>query len=222
MVTHRMRHSPTMANVTRSPALRPEKREAILRAARKVFAATGFARATIDAIANEANVSTRTLYKHFPNKDELFATVLEGSATAVADDYEASVRAGIAGAGTLEDRLMVLARAATKQSLGHPEHFAMMRQIANETAHFPPGVLAAWRKAGPDRVERETIAQLRALHAEGLLEIHDFRRAARHFLALTTAETNRPPDRKPLSKPATDAAITAGVEVFARGYAPRR
>jgi AcrR family transcriptional regulator len=210
-----------MTATSPSPALRPEKREAILRAARKVFAAMGFTRATIDAIASEANVSTRTLYKHFPNKDELFATVLEASAMAVADDYEASVRAGIAAGGTAYDRLLVLARAATKQSLGHPEHFAMIRQISNETAHFPPGVLAAWRKAGPDRVQRETIAQLRALQAEGLLEIHDFKRAARHFLALTTAETTSGLGRKPLSKPAVDAAIAAGVEVFARGYAPR-
>jgi len=210
-----------MASISPSSALRPEKREAILGAARAVFAAMGFTRATIDTIAREANVSTRTLYKHFVNKDELFATVLEASAMAVADDYEATVRAGVAGVKSAEDRLMVLARAATKQALGHPEHFAMMRQISNETAHFPPGVLAAWRKAGPDRVERETIAQLRALHAEGQLEIHDLKRAARHFIALTTAESTTRPGRAPLSKPALEASIAAGVEVFARGYAPR-
>ncbi|MBV9002553.1 MAG: TetR/AcrR family transcriptional regulator [Solirubrobacterales bacterium] len=206
---------------SRSRALRPAKRDAILRAARKTFATMGFARATIDAIAAEANVSTRTLYKHFRNKDELFATVLEASATAVADDYEASVRAGTAAVQTAHERLTVLARAATKQALGHPEHFAMIRQISNETAHFPAGVLAAWRKAGPERVERQTIAQLRKLHDEGLLEIEDFHRAARHFLALTTAETNRHLDGKTLSPRATENAIAAGVEVFARGYAPR-
>jgi AcrR family transcriptional regulator len=207
----------------RSPrGLRPEKREAILHAARKVFARMGFARSTIDAIAAEANVSTRTLYKHFRNKDELFATVLEASASAVADDYEASVRAGVNAAETLSERLTVLARAATKQALGHPEHFAMIRQITNETAHFPPGVLAAWRKAGPDRVERETIAQLRALHDDGLLQIDDFKRAAKHFLALTTAEANGRLDGRTLSPQAAEKAIAAGVDVFARGYAPHR
>ena len=202
--------------------LRPEKREAILRAARTVFATMGFARATIDAIAAEAKVSTRTLYKHFRSKDELFATVLEASATAVADDYEASVRAGIQAAQTVHERLSVLARAATKQALGHPEHFAMIRQISNETAHFPAGVLAAWRKAGPDRVERVTIAQLRALNDEGLLQIEDYKRAARHFFALTTAEANGRPDGKTLSPQAVEKAIAAGAEVFARGYAPHQ
>jgi hypothetical protein len=55
----------------------------------------------------------------------------------------------------------------------------------------------------------------------GLLEIKDLRRAARHFFALTTAEANRRPDGIPLGKDAADRAIVAGVEVFARGYAPR-
>ncbi|HEX4214991.1 MAG TPA: TetR/AcrR family transcriptional regulator [Candidatus Dormibacteraeota bacterium] len=201
--------------------LRPEKRDAILGAARKIFATMGFTRATIDAIAAQADVSTRTLYKHFHSKDELFATVLEASAAAVADDYEASVRAGVEAAHTVQERLLVLARASTKQSLGHPEHFAMVRQILGETAHFPPGVLAAWRRAGPDRVERETVAQLRALDDEGLLEIEDFTRASRHLHALTTAEVNRRSDGATLSERDADRAIAAGVEVFARGYAPR-
>lgn len=208
---------------TRTPthALRPEKRDAILRAARKVFAAMGFTRATIDAIAAEAQVSTRTLYKHFRNKNELFATVLVASAAAVADDYEASVREGIGGAETPQERLLVLARAATKQSLGHPEHFAMMRQVESEGPHLPAEAVAAWRKAGPDRVEKVTVAQLRALDKEGALEIANPRRAARHFLALTTAELRSGLGRKPLTGKAADRAIVAGVEVFTRGYAPR-
>jgi AcrR family transcriptional regulator len=211
-----------MPTTTPVHALRPEKREAILRAARTVFARFGFARATIDAIAAEANVSTRTLYKHFRNKDELFATVLAASATAVADDYETAVRAGITSAHTPHERLRVLAHAATKQALGHPEHFAMIRQIVTETEHFPEGVLDAWRRAGPDRVERETITQLRALHEEGFLEIEDFTRAARHFLALTSSETTERPGRKRPSPRAVEDAIDAAVQVFARGYAPRQ
>jgi AcrR family transcriptional regulator len=207
---------------TTSPArgLRPEKREAILSAARTVFAHCGFARATIDAIAAEAKVSTRTLYKHFRNKDDLFAIVLETSAAAVADDFEAAVRTGVKAARTPHERLLVLARAATKQALGHPEHFAMIRQIVTETEYFPAGVLDRWRKAGPERVERETIAQLRALNEQGVLEIDHFRRAARHFLALTSSETTERPGRARPSPRAVEDAIDAAVQVFARGYAP--
>ncbi len=187
-----------------------------------MFARLGFARATIDLIAAEANVSTRTLYKHFHNKDELFATVLTASATAVADDYERAVRSGISSAHTPHERLKVLALAATKQALGHPEHFAMIRQIVTETQHFPQGVIDAWRKAGPDRVQRETITQLRALHKDGVLEIENFARAARHFFALTSAETTERPGRARPSPRAVEDAIDAAVQVFERGYAPRR
>ncbi len=210
-----------MSSTRAAGTLRPEKREAILRAARTVFARFGFARATIDAIAAEANVSTRTLYKHFRNKDGLFATVLVTSAAAVAEDYEAAVRTGVKAAHDPHERLLVLAHAATKQALGHPEHFAMIRQIATETEHFPAGVLAAWRRAGPERVERETIRQLRALDQEGILDIGNFTRAARHFSALTSAETTERPGRTRPSPRAVADAINAAVQVFARGYAPR-
>jgi AcrR family transcriptional regulator len=202
--------------------LRADKREAIVSAARSTFGTTGFARTSIESIAAEAGVSTRTIYKHFRSKDELFASVLQEGASAVADDYVAAVRAGIAAAKTPRERLFVLARAVTKEALGHSEHFAMVRQIAGEAAHLPPDVLKTWRAAGPDRVEQETIAQLCALHDEGLLEIDDLRRAAQHLFALTLWEvSNRRVGRPRLTGKAADAAIAAGVEVFARGYAPR-
>jgi AcrR family transcriptional regulator len=205
-----------MAALPPRPTLREDKRDAILNAARTTFATMGFTRATIEAIAAAARVSTRTIYKHFDSKDDLFAVVLESSARSVADDYEASVRAGVAAATTLHDRLMVLALARTKQALGHPEHFAMIRQIDSERQHVPPDVLAAWRSAGPDRVTSETIAQLRRLHDEGLLRIDDFDLAARHLFALTNYET----DAQTPSTAATERAVRAGVEVFTRGYAP--
>ena len=47
--------------------MRPDKREAILRGALTVFARDGYTRASIDAIAKEGEVSTRTLYNHFPS-----------------------------------------------------------------------------------------------------------------------------------------------------------
>lgn len=210
-----------MTAVTAHRGLRPDKRAAILDAARTTFATMGFTRATIDTIAAAADVSTRTIYKHFRNKEELFATVLETSARAVADDYVVSVRAGLEHAATLEDRLRVLADAATKHALGHPEHFAMMGRIAGERDHLPPGALDAWRDAGPRRVERETAAQLRALHEEGLLEIPDTARAVRHLFALTAVD-HRPLGEPPPTARAVRAAVDAGIEVFARGYAPRR
>ena len=201
--------------------LRPEKRAAIADAARATFGRLGYARTSIDTIAQAAGVSTRTIYKHFASKEELFASVLESSAAEVADSFIARAREGIDGAQTVEERLLALGRAIASQHLAHPEHFAMVRQISHETAHFPPGVLIKWREAGPDRVEREVRDQLNALRAEGGLAFDDDARASTHFFALTLAELNQRRLDGPakLSADEADASVVAGVRVFLRGYA---
>ncbi|WP_152665382.1 helix-turn-helix domain-containing protein [Mycobacterium sp. UM_Kg1] len=50
---------------------------AILEAARVEFAGHGFRRANIDAVAQRAGVSRRTLYRHFPTKEALFEQLIE-------------------------------------------------------------------------------------------------------------------------------------------------
>lgn len=51
--------------------------EAILEAAARVFAASGYAGATTNHIAGEAGVSVGSLYEYFPNKDAILAALLE-------------------------------------------------------------------------------------------------------------------------------------------------
>ncbi len=52
-----------------------DKREAILKAARKVFTRKGFHGATVDEIAAEAGVAKGTVYLYFKSKAELFVQV---------------------------------------------------------------------------------------------------------------------------------------------------
>ncbi|MEG3765806.1 TetR/AcrR family transcriptional regulator [Alteromonas sp. 14N.309.X.WAT.G.H12] len=49
----------------------------VLKAARKVFLAHGFAGATTDMIQREAGVSKSTVYAHFANKEILFSAVVQ-------------------------------------------------------------------------------------------------------------------------------------------------
>jgi len=49
----------------------------ILESAYKLFYKVGFARAGVDAIAESAGVTKRTLYYHFPSKDTLLGAVLD-------------------------------------------------------------------------------------------------------------------------------------------------
>ena len=58
-------------------ALNKAKTECILRAAGVVFSREGFSRSTMDAIAQEAQVSKATLYTHFNGKEGLFNAAVQ-------------------------------------------------------------------------------------------------------------------------------------------------
>lgn len=54
---------------------RERRRQQIIVAAKRVFSEKGFNRATMEDIANEAELSPGTLYLYFKNKDELYASL---------------------------------------------------------------------------------------------------------------------------------------------------
>lgn len=54
-----------------------ETREALISAARPLFAAQGFSEVALEAIVRAAGVTRGALYHHFADKTELFATVFE-------------------------------------------------------------------------------------------------------------------------------------------------
>jgi AcrR family transcriptional regulator len=67
-----------MNNTRRTQAERAaETREALIEAARPLFAAHGFADVALEAIVRAAGVTRGALYHHFADKTELFAAVFE-------------------------------------------------------------------------------------------------------------------------------------------------
>ncbi|OBJ07573.1 TetR family transcriptional regulator [Mycobacterium sp. 1482292.6] len=86
----------------RSRPTRGEVRDRILDAASKVFAAEGFAGATIDAIGQAAGFTKGAVYSNFESKDELFLALLDrefelrGEQIAIALDRSAGDRAAAA------------------------------------------------------------------------------------------------------------------------------
>ena len=62
--------------MTAPQRLTDRKREAIVAAAIAEFRANGFEVTSMDKIAATAGVSKRTVYNHFPSKEELFAEIL--------------------------------------------------------------------------------------------------------------------------------------------------
>ncbi len=210
-----------MARSPRRAGGRPDKRSDVTRASRTVFGRLGYAQASIDVIAAEAGVSTRTIYQHFRTKDDLFAAVLEDSAREVADDFAATVDRTMRGADVHED-LIVLGAAFVAQTTDHPEHFAMVRQIRADALQLPGDVIDRWHHAGPLRVQTEVADRLRALAERGQLQLDSAELAALHFIALVTAPTTIRPYAAATPDPRQAAdAVRAGVAAFLTGYGTR-
>ncbi|WP_199552745.1 TetR/AcrR family transcriptional regulator [Streptomyces sp. N35] len=165
-----------------------EKRQAILRGARAVFGREGFTRASIDAIAAEAGVSSRTLYNHFGDKEGLFRAVLLDSSVAVTTAQQELLDRHFHKFRDPEGDLLDMVREWVGGAEAHPEHFALVRQIIPEANRLPADVLEEWQRIGP-RATREALKRhLLAVGRDGLLAIDEenAERAARH-LALFTA-----------------------------------
>lgn len=201
--------------------LRPDKRAALVRGARTVFAQHGYAGASTEAIAHAADVSTRTLYKHFAGKDDLFCAVLIEGAQQVAESFTRQTAEIDAGAGS-EATVTALGRALAAHRLDFPEHFALTQQVATEYERFPPGLLDEWRQAGPRRVEREVVRLLAELLAADALVVDDLDEAAFQLILLTAgAIAFRAPPGTPISATETDAIITRGARTYLNGHTPR-
>jgi len=112
--------------------LTDRKRDAIVVAAIAEFREHGFAGTSMDRIAAAAEVSKRTVYNHFPSKDELFAAIL-------AQLWERSQGlAGVAYAPKQPLRAQLLELLGQKmQLLNDPSFIDLSRVAMAEMMHTP-------------------------------------------------------------------------------------
>ena len=99
-----------------------QKRKAVLSAAERRFIEAGYAVATIEAIARDAEVSTATVYSHFGSKADLFAAVVERAADAMRMERLTDLRS---------------AARAYADLMADPALRGLMRLIIAESARFP-------------------------------------------------------------------------------------
>jgi len=196
--------------------LRPAKRQAIITAARAVFSRLGYVRAGTDAIAAEANVSTRTLYNHFSTKLDLFTTVLVEGGTTIADAFVERM-AALPPDQDAESTVLGIARALAAHRLDFPQHFATARHAEVESEHLPADTIDAWQAAGPEQVRAAVAARLAQLGARGLLDIADPAQAADQLILLVAGAVALQ------HHPGTDikGIVATGVHTFLYGHLPR-
>jgi AcrR family transcriptional regulator len=190
----------------------------VLAGALTVFARDGYARASIDVIAAEAGVSTRTLYNHFGDKAGLFRAVIQESATKVAAAQLAIIEAKLTEITDLESDLVAFGIAWRTPMPDYAEHSALVRQVNAEAGHIPQEAIDAWQEAGPIAVRRALAGRLAAFAEDGLLRIDDPMRAALHFSLLISGVNPSYRGGSMTPDEITDA-ITTGVHAFLHGYA---
>ncbi|THJ71872.1 TetR/AcrR family transcriptional regulator [Candidatus Frankia alpina] len=197
-----------------------DKRQAIIRGARTVFGRDGYA--GIDAIATEAGVSTRTIYNHFQDKEQLFSCAIQESAVQVRDALVEQMSRHLDTVTDLEADLLALAHAWVASMAQFPDHFALVRLMTAEANRFPAEALDAWQELGPRAARAALAHHLGLLAGRGLLEIGDPDRAARHFHLLVFAEVTERSHHGavPLDEAVITEIITAGVRTFLRGHIP--
>ncbi len=196
---------------------------ALLDIARQEFLSRGFAGATMDSIASAARISKASLYRDYPSKKELFATVVSDWVDRGRDAMKPHTDALAAA----EDPVAQLRRLAAVLHRGvlSPAVLQMRTLVAAEAPRFP--TIAA------DYVERSwernisTLADAFAdLTEQGVLRADPARTAAEHFTWLVlAAPLNRltlEGNARPYTEDELDRIADEAVATFLARFGPTR
>ncbi|MGC9961732.1 MAG: TetR/AcrR family transcriptional regulator [Acidimicrobiales bacterium] len=171
---------------TTTPQEQPEggadrRHREIREAAIGIFLASGYEGATMEGIAVRAGVSKQTVYKHFTDKQHLFADIV----LSTTDDMDALV-------GLIAEELT-----ETSDLAGGLEHLAetflvalmqprvlRLRRLVISSADRFPEIATAWYERGFERVLEALSTSFRALADRQLLAVDDAAAAADHFVGM--------------------------------------
>ena len=135
---------------------RPDKHDAITRAASEMFLAEGFDRTSLDQIAQRAGVSKQTIYSHFADKEALFKAIC----AELTEKLTIPLRQQPKQQADLRSILIRFGGDALAMML-HPASLDLHRLIVSASARYPELGRAAY-EAGASRM----IEELGALIAE--------------------------------------------------------
>jgi AcrR family transcriptional regulator len=144
-----------------------ETRDVILDAANDQFQKAGYASASISTIAQTAGVSTKTLYRLFPAKADLFSDVISKKTS----DYILALdNEGLANT-PLQDSLEKLLISYGKLTLT-PETITMTRLVLSESDRFPE-IAAVFYERAIDKTSRAIENWLRRRMASDEILLED-------------------------------------------------
>jgi TetR/AcrR family transcriptional repressor of mexJK operon len=125
------------------------RRQAIVQAATEVFVRHGYRGATTDEVAARAAVSKQTVYKHFADKEHLFAEVILDTTLQVSEALSSAVAGTLVDARDVRTALREVADGFLRALL-QPEVLRLRRLVIAEADRFPE-LGRAWFDRGFDR-----------------------------------------------------------------------
>lgn len=193
------------------------KRQAIIDAATELFMSHGFKDVSMDAIATKADVSKRTVYSHFENKDQLFEGIMseacacQSFANFFEDDEGASlpIREFLTAYGL--DFL---------EAINRTETIALYRAIVCQAANFPD-IGRKFFEYGPALTAARLAEYLNDRVSEGKLNIEDTYAASGQFHAMIGVNMVMELStgaRAPYSQQEMDERVSGVVDMFLRAY----
>ncbi|WP_461603834.1 TetR/AcrR family transcriptional regulator [Aeromonas salmonicida] len=200
---------------------RNNKELAILKAATSVFLAYGFSAATTDMIQRESGVSKATMYAYFPNKEVLFAAVIEHECGVMA----ATFRAMDSSPGNIAKTLSDLGMSYLDIVLS-PTALALHRVVMAEAPRFPE-LGRRFFLAGPKVVTSILVERLDVAVQAREIDVHalTIEAAATQFLSMLRAQ----PQMECLTHPGTHPStaqkvhwVQLAVTTFLRAFGVAR
>jgi TetR/AcrR family transcriptional regulator, mexJK operon transcriptional repressor len=157
------------------------KHEAIVAAATTVFINKGYLGTSMDEVAATARVSKQTVYKHFADKEQLFAEIVIAT-TGRVDQIVGLVADGLSRTKDVAKDLGVLAETLIA-ALMEPELLRLRRLVIANADRFPE-LGRRWYEQGFERVLTTLASSFKHLADRGLLHVDDPLVAANHFVAM--------------------------------------
>ena len=208
---------------TRREREKAQRREDILQAAREVFFERGIHHATVDEVAEQAQVSKGTVYLYFDTKETILAHLLVEGLEKLVGDLEAAFAPD--EPRSAPERIRSLARAYLKFYQTYPSYFNLMSSF--DRGHFQESIPSELYTQVLMRSLRGLEWVVRAVEqgrAEGTLRGDD----ARHVASVFWAGLNgvlvllNHPLRREMVASDLESLYAAMTDVLLKAYAPER
>ena len=190
------------------------KRAAVIEAATEEFLSRGFSGTSMDRIAEVANVSKRTVYDHFPSKNDLFQAIVDK----ILQQVEEMPSHKYSEEKPLDEQLLAIGNTFATTITGK-DFMKLSRVVISHFIQAPEWAHNTLKAHA--RLRQDMIAFFKAGKKDDRLNIRNPEKAAAQFCGLIKEIAFWPElmaGQEPISTRERNAAVKAAVEMFLDHY----